>query len=255
MPPTRGMLRGPRDPQSYRASLLRGGGREQQDQSFAFNPPSRNLRAAVAGEGKKLTAAGLGLVQRTPRPEGERWEMQRNTIPRGTALPCPAAPACGQGGSDPQPPTGSQRCFLPPTCWALRTANQGLIFALQRGLEAFRLQKRHARVFGPAAGPSVPATPARLMFHPPPPRAPASRPRRAASGRLMGTGGRNTGQTPAFLASGSKCSQTEGGRAARTVLFTERGSAHPWSREVCRRTSLYLQWYFIYSRVCLARAV
>lgn len=168
MPPTRGMLRGPRDPQSYRASLLRGGGREQQDQSFAFNPPSRNLRAAVAGEGKKLTAAGLGLVQRTPRPEGERWEMQRNTIPRGTALPCPAAPACGQGGSDPQPPTGSQRCFLPPTCWALRTANQGLIFALQRGLEAFRLQKRHARVFGPAAGPSVPATPARLMFHPPP---------------------------------------------------------------------------------------
>lgn len=169
MPPTRGMLRGPRDPQSYRASLLRGGGREQQDQSFAFNPPSRNLRAAVAGEGKKLTAAGLGLVQRTPRPEGERWEMQRNTIPRGTALPCPAAPACGQGGSDPQPPTGSQRCFLPPTCWALRTANQGLIFALQRGLEAFRLQKRHARVFGPAAGPSVPATPARLMFPPPRP--------------------------------------------------------------------------------------
>lgn len=109
------MLRGPRDPQSYRASLLRGGGREQQDQSFAFNPPSRNLRAAVAGEGKKLTAAGLGLVQRTPRPEGERWEMQRNTVPRGTALPCPACrPSLRARGLRPTAANGQPTLLLTP---------------------------------------------------------------------------------------------------------------------------------------------
>lgn len=68
-------------------------------------------------------------------------------------------------------------------------------------------------------------------------------------------GGRNTCQTSAFPEFGSERGQTPGGRAARTPLFAERSSAHPWRREVCRRASLYLQWYFIYSRVCLARAV
>lgn len=71
----------------------------------------------------------------------------------GTALPCLL----------PQPrglrPTAANRepVLLPtPMGQALQSANQGLMFALERGLEAFWLQKCHDHVCGPAAALSIP---------------------------------------------------------------------------------------------------
>lgn len=179
MPPARGMLQGPRD---HRATTLPrfvvvGGSSRIRALSLTLHPetPARPLQ-----EEARSCRAGAGY--NLPPVQRVRGGRCPETLP--PALPCPALPR-GQGGSDPQPPTGSRRRLLPPTRWALQTANQGLIFALERGLEAFRLQKHRAHVFGPAAGPSIPPMPARLTFPP----APASRLRGAASGGRMGTGG------------------------------------------------------------------
>lgn len=76
--------------------------------------------------------------------------------------------------------------LLTPMCQALQSANQGLTFALERGLEAFWLQKCRDHVCGPTAGLSIPLMPAR----PAPCIGEQSVGGRweAASGRLMGTG-------------------------------------------------------------------
>lgn len=158
------------------------------------------------------------------------------------ALPCPA---CCQGGSDPQLPTGSRRHFLPPMCRALQTANQGLIFALNRGLEAFQLQKCHAHVSGPAAGPSIPRTLARLTSAP-----------CTSQWQAYGHGGAEThARSRPSWCLGPNAAKRRAAVQLGPCFLQRGGSAHPWSGEVCGCTSLYLQWYFIYSRVCLARAV
>lgn len=155
----------------------------------------------------------------------------------GTALP--AAPAkgaqthgCQQGGNT----------ALTSMCQALQSANQGLTFALQRGLEALWLQRCCDHVCGPAAGLSIPLMPASSRL----PRAVWE-----AAGSSRRAQGLKQTPAPALAAFGSPCGHRQGGRGARTVLCAERGSAHPQSREVSWCFSLYLQWYFIYSRVCL----
>lgn len=180
VPPARGTLQGLRDPRSCHAARLGGSGREQRDQSFVLNPPSRNTCAAVAGGGERQTAAGAGTIPRVSRgcKVGTQWP--------------PAAPAHGHGGSAPQPPTGSQRLFSPPARRALQTAHHGLNFALERGLEAFRLQEHRARVFGPGAGPSIPPMPAHSRF---PPCA-GQRTAGSAGSRLTGTAGAETHARP-----------------------------------------------------------
>lgn len=73
----------------------------------------------------------------------------------GAALP--AAPAKGaQTHSCHREPV----LLLTPMCQALQSAKQGLIFALERGLEAFWLQKCHDHACGPAAALSIPLMPA-----------------------------------------------------------------------------------------------
>lgn len=65
-------------------------------------------------------------------------------------------------------------------CQALQSANQGLTFALERGLEAFWLQQCRDRVCGPAAALSIPLTPVSSRL----PQALLSRVWGAASSRL-----------------------------------------------------------------------
>lgn len=77
----------------------------------------------------------------------------------GTVLPQPR-------GLRPTAANGEPMLLLTPICQALQSANQGLNFALERGLEAFWLQKCRDHVCGPAAGLSIPLTPARLTLAP-----------------------------------------------------------------------------------------
>lgn len=78
--------------------------------------------------------------------------------------------------------------LLTPMCQALQSANQGLTFALERGLEAFWLQKCRDHVCGPAAGLAIPLMPARLTPAPCIGEQSVGGRWEAASGRLMGTG-------------------------------------------------------------------
>lgn len=104
---------------------------------------------------QELTAAGLGTIH--PPSRGSEVGDARKCPSLGTALPCLL----------PQPrglrPTAANRepvLLLTPMCQALQSANQGLIFALERGLEAFWLHKCHDHACGPAAGLSIPLMPA-----------------------------------------------------------------------------------------------
>lgn len=59
-------------------------------------------------------------------------------------------------GLTPTAANGEPMLLLIPKCRALQSANQGLIVALERALEAFWLQKCRDHVCGPAAGVSIP---------------------------------------------------------------------------------------------------
>lgn len=130
MPPAHRMLEGLWDPQSYHVSPL--GGRELQDQSSVRNPPSRNICVALAEGGKKLTAAGLGTIYPLSRGSEVGDAMKGPSL--GTALPCLLPQPRGLG------PTAANKepmLLLTPTCRALQSANQGLIFALERARKLF----------------------------------------------------------------------------------------------------------------------
>lgn len=133
MCPRRGMLEGPWGGTTLLRFVVLGGscGTRALSLTLRSRTPAwlrqEEARSCRAGAGDKF----FPLVEGAGR--GMRWN--------GTATP-----ACRHGGSDPQPSVNSQRRCLPLTCQALQTKSQRLLFALERDLEAFWLQKRCARV-------------------------------------------------------------------------------------------------------------
>lgn len=130
----------------------------------------------------------------------------------GTVLPCLLPQP---RGLRPTAANGEPMLLLTPMCQALQSANQGLIFALQRGLEAFWLQKCRDHVCGPAAGLSIPLM--AVSSHRP--RALVSRVWEAADGHrgLKQTPGPSLHHVWAHL-----WSHTQGGHVAQPVLCAER---------------------------------
>lgn len=207
------------------------------------------LRFMVLGGSCRTRALSLILCSRTPawlRQEeatscragaGDKFFPHVEGARRGMRWNGTATPACRHGGSDPQPSVNSQRRCLPLTRQALQTKSQRLLFALERDLEALWLQKRRARVR------SVhPSCPSKAHVAP-------------CSGEQT-MGARETG----FWARGAETharaprpSSPLGPNVVRSVVCAE-GSA-PRGREGLRHTALSLQWFCIYSRVWLARAV
>jgi len=206
--------------------------RDRDPRSCVPNPPSPNTRVAAAAGGKKLRAAGPGLGTTHPLAGGgevgDAAERQPPTLPRARGL----RPTAANGDPTPGSADGKSRAnFCAPERLGSFSAAEAACPCARSG-------------GGPAHGSH--AGTAHVD--------PAHRRADGGGSQRQGPGPRGLRHTadPGPPGAGG---QGHGGRAARTVPPAERGSAHPRSGEVCRRASLSLQWYFIYSRVCLARAV
>lgn len=126
-------------------------------------------------EARSRRLPGWGWARFIPCPGGERWEMPRNAPAPGTALP--ARPACGRGGSDPQPPTPP----LTPDVLGSADSKSRANFCTQARLGSFSAAETpcpRCRSSGRSVHPS----------HACSPRAPVSRPRGQPAAGLRARG-------------------------------------------------------------------